>query len=283
MEQDTNVSMDFELDDGSELFADYFEEDTHSEAEAEQKENTPTEEVKEQAADTKPEEPAQTHKLKFLGNDREVSYEELITLAQKGLNADHALEKMQNSRENQLLDKLAARMGVSREQYLDIIEKNQRDSEVKQTADALAKKYPDLPTEAASEMGQMAAELERYRNAEKDAAAEKAKREEAEKPMREFVEYLNTHHPDAEYTKDITKLPEKVLNDIRAGKNPTRAMMEHEIAESAKQLKELQDKLATTEKVKAKNEQNKIQSIGSVTGNAGEGELDAFLSGLTGG
>ena len=147
----------------------------------------------------------------------------------------------------------------------------------------MGKGYPDLSVEAASEMGQMAAELERYRNAEKDAAAEKAKREEAEKPMREFVEYLNTHHPDADYTKDITKLPEKVLNDIRAGKDPTRAMMEHELAESAKQLKELQEKLAVTEKVKAKNEQNKIQSIGSVTGNAGGGESDAFLLGLSGG
>ena len=51
---------------------------------------------------------------------------------------------------------------------------------------------------------------------------------------------------------------------------------------STKQLKELQDKLATTEKVKAKNEQNKIQSIGSVTGNAGGGESDAFLLGLGG-
>ena len=282
MEQDTNVSMDFELNDGSDLFADYAE-DTNPEPAEEQNENPTTEEVKEQTEDTNPEEPAQTHKLKFLHGEREVTYDELITLAQKGLNADHALEKMQNSRENQLLDKLAARMGVSREQYLDIIEKNQKDAEIKQSADALAKKYPDLPTEAASEMGQMAAELERYRNAEKDAKAEQAKREAAEKPMREFVEYLNTRHPDAEYTRDITKLPEKVLNDIRAGKDPTRAMMEHELAEATKQLKELQDKLAVAEKVKAKNEQNKIQSIGSVTGNAGGGESDAFLFGLTGG
>lgn len=281
MEHDTNVSMDIELNDGSDLFADYAE-DTNPEPAEEQNENPTTEEVKEQPQDTNAAEPAQTHKVKFLGQEKELTYEELVTFAQKGMNADHKLEQMANSRENQLLDKLAARMGVSREQYLDIIEKNQRDSEVKQTADALAKKYPDLSVEAASEMGQMAAELERYRNAEKDAAAEKAKREEAEKPMREFVEYLNTHHPDAEYTKDITKLPEKVLNDIRAGKNPTRAMMEHEIAESAKQLKELQDKLATIEKVKAKNEQNKIQSIGSVTGNAGGGESDAFLLGLGG-
>lgn len=276
MEQDTNVSMDVELNDGSDLFMDYAE-DTNPEPAEEQA----PEEATEAAEQTTPE--PQTHKVKFLGQEKELTYEELVTFAQKGLNADHALEKMANSRENQLLDKLAARMGVTREQYLDIIEKNQRDADVKKSADALAKKYPDLPTEAASEMGQMAAELERYKNAEKDAAAEKAKREEAEKPMREFVEYLNTHHPDAEFTKDVTKLPEPVLKDIRAGKDPTRAMMEYEIAESAKQLKELQDKLATAEKVKAKNEQNKKQSIGSVTGNAGEGELDAFLSGLSGG
>lgn len=284
MEQDTNVSMDVEQNDGSELFADYFEEDTNSEAEAEQNENPTTEEAPEQTQDTNASAPVeQTHKLKFLGEEKTVSYEELVNLAQKGMNADHVLEKMANSREYQLLDKLAGRMGMTREQYLNVIEKNAEESEAKQSADALLKKFPELTPEAAAEFGKQAAELERMRNAQKDAAAEKAKREEAEKPMRDFVEYLNKNHPDAEYTKDVMKLPESVLNAMREGKDPTRAMMEYEISEAKRQIQELTDKQAAADKAKAKNEQNKKQSVGSVAGNAGDDVLDAFLSGLTGG
>lgn len=283
MEQDTNVAMDVEQNDGSDLFADYFE-DTNSEGAEEQNENPATEDAPEQTQDTNADAPVeQTHKIKFLGEEKTVSYEELVNLAQKGMNADHALEKMANSREYQLLDKLAGRMGMTREQYLNVIEKNAEESEAKQSADALLKKFPELTPEAAAEFGKQAAELERMRNAQKDAAAEKAKREEAEKPMRDFVEYLNKNHPDAEYTKDVMKLPESVLNAMREGKDPTRAMMEYEISEAKRQIQELTSKQAAADKAKAKNEQNKKQSVGSVAGNAGEGELDAFLSGLTGG
>lgn len=284
MEQDTNVAMDMNNGDGSNLFADW---DTNNQEEAEeqieQKEDTEHKEPKTEKAESEPANEPIKYKVKFLGEEKELEPDELITWAQKGMNADHKIAQYENSREIQLLDKLAAKLGVNRAQYLDMIERKSKDTEAKESAEEFTKKYPDIPKAAAEEYAKLALKLKEKEIKEAETAKEIAEREQREKPLREFVEYLNENHPNEEYTRDTAKLPKEVIEAIKAGKDPTRAFMTYELSEAKTKIKELTEKLELSEKTEKKNKENKTTTVGSVSSNTGEQPNDPFLSGLLGG
>ena len=209
----------------------------------------------ENSADTKPE----MFTVRFNGEDLELSREELIKNAQKGLNYDHVLQQrdeLRNSRELQILDRFAKESGLTREQYLDELEKMAEQRAVE------AEMNNGVPEDAARQ-------LVRYRKAEAEAqglkAAEQLKTEEKQRRQQEIAEFVKEY-------PEVKEFPQEVLDKIAAGESPLTAYRAYE-------NRELKVRLAAMEQ----NAKNRKTSVGSMKGDGAGGEVDDFLSGFLGG
>ena len=111
-----------------------------------------------------------TFRVKFLGEEKEVSEAEAIELIQKGMNYDHAVKKSAEDKEREyrstleLIDYYAKQSGVSRDEYLKGLEKQREETEVHARALELKKTHPDAPDELLLEMGRLALKAERAEN-----------------------------------------------------------------------------------------------------------------------
>lgn len=260
MEENTNLSTP--IDDGSDLFfeaeettADTSETDAGTEAEPEAEEAVETE---------KPAEQAGKLKVKYNGEEKEITYDEAVILAQKGMNYDKAIERERaaTNKVNSILEHYAAHNNMSVDEYIDYLDQQRDVMVVQQELAKVREQYPELDDNAAKEIASLRAKESRGKIEQAIASKQKAEQEAAQKPWLDFAK----RYP--EY-KDVSKIPSAVFDKVGEGLSPIEAMLEHE-------RDELKAKLEAAEK----NKTNKQKSIGSVTSTASEKEADAFLMGL---
>lgn len=216
MEEYTNPSQANEAEEimeDDDLFGDISEEDDDLFSDAEPEEEAEAQEEQTSAPDAaeKPDEKPQTLRIKYNGQEQEITLEQAAELAQKGMNYDKVLNERNglrvDARASELMRRLAEANGMDVEQYVGFVENQQKAVMLQKEAQNIRTKYPDMPDDAVQEMAEMRVN-EKHKAAEESAAARRRSEEEArQKPwmdfLREFPEY-----------KDGRELPRGVAEGI---------------------------------------------------------------------
>lgn len=223
------------------------------------------------------EEKPQMLKLKYNGEEKEVTLEEAIALAQKGMNYDKKLQELdnlKNSRQIQLIDRLAKESGMSVEDYLNNVEQQFEQQTIAKIGNDLRKKYP---------------------NADKDTLDELAKSQYAlmkqEKEKEKLIESQNKQMQQEDIEKQNDELLTQMINDFSAkypDVNLEEALKDTELVEFIEKGESLVTAYTMLENKRLKaqldaeklNNKNKLKSTGSITGEAKATENDAFRSGF---
>lgn len=223
------------------------------------------------------EEKPQMLKLKYNGEEKEVTLEEAIALAQKGMNYDKKLQELdnlKNSRQIQLIDRLAKESGMSVEDYLNNVEQQFEQQTIAKIGNDLRKKYP---------------------NADKDTLNELAKSQYAlmkqEKEKEKLIESQNKQMQQEDIEKQNDELLTQMINDFSAkypDVNLEEALKDTELVELIEKGESLVTAYTMLENKRLKaqldaeklNNKNKLKSTGSITGEAKATENDAFRSGF---
>lgn len=272
MDEYTNSSE--AIDDGSDMFVeDAPTSDTQENVEQPEQENADTVQPEQKEA---PAQKGQTLKVKYNGEEKELTFDEAVILAQKGMNYDKVTaerDTLRNSKEKQILEKFAKASGMNIEDYTRYLEDNLRTSEINTEVERMRTEYPDAPDNLLKELAEKRlagkiADREREETTQKQLEADAAKKRELE-PWLAFA----ARYPDrAELAPEEVKL-------VQAGRTPIEARLEHEKAQREKEVAELKLKLETKEK----NQKNKEKAVGSVSSTAGDSPVDdPFMRGFNG-
>lgn len=272
MNEETNVEL---MDD--ELFfdpADFTDEDfggDHTEEPEEVEE--PVEETASEPVET-PETPVETEEtpaepapelfdLKFMGETKQYTREEMTTLAQKGMNHDRilqqrdALQQFKSQHETVVSDlsRIAKQFGMEPADLLHSMEKNLR----RQRGESDAEAEANIRAERADRQLQAQKQVEDQQEAAK-------RRQQAD--VQAFV---------AKYPKlDYKTIPQSVWEDVRKGETLVSAYGRYETEQLRAENQRLQQQLA----VQAQNEKNKQNSLGSMKSGSTTQKTDPFLEAL---
>lgn len=206
----------------------------------------------------------QKYKVKYNGEEIELTLDEMIVHTQKGMNYDKVLaqkQALEQSKEFQILDYYASLQGMTRQQYTDYLIESKEKQALISEVEAVKSKYADLPDELAEEIAQIRLEQNKSKLAEKQALEEKQKQESQQK---QYMEFMATY-PDIK----PEQIPEEVWKTVSQGKD----LLSSYTAWENKQLKEKLQTLEHNNKIKSK-------SIGSATGDGISKDEDSFLKGL---
>lgn len=198
------------------------------------------------------------YKVKYNGKEMELTLDELLANAQKGLNYDHVLterDSLKNSPEFKLLDEEAAKYGLTRAEYIQHAKTN------KLVQETLAK-YPGMPEEAALEIAQLKLQEDRVKNVDESLRQQTQLAEQKNKLMASFDRIMRENKLDV--------MPNEVIELVASGRTPEDAWISYE-------NKQLKTKLAALEQ----NDKNRKTAIPSVKDNQKE-DYDPFLAGFLG-
>jgi hypothetical protein len=221
------------------------------EQEAQQTEEQ-TEAAKEETAD-------QRFVLKHLDEVREVSREEVIALAQKGMDYDRKTQKLSDTiaEYEAFLDEIAAPAGLNRTQLMDSVR-----ARVLVASEAEAGRTIS-ETEALFRVQQSRADKKRV--AEEEAQAESQRKQaEAERQQSEMLQRFATTYPEVK----AADIPPEVWAETRKSGDLVSAWAKYENARLKREKAELERRISTMEN----NEKNAKRSTGSQksAGNATE-------------
>lgn len=272
MNEETNVEL---MDD--ELFfdpADFTDEDfggDHTEEPEEVEE--PMEETASEPVEA-PETPVETEEtptepapelfdLKFMGETKQYTREEMTTLAQKGMNYDRilqqrdALQQFKSQYETVVSDlsRIAEQIGMKPDDFMHSVEKNLR----RQRGESDAEAEANIRAEKANR------QLEAQKQVEDQQEAAK-RRQQAD--MQAFV----ARYPNMDYKT----IPQSVWEDVRKGETLVNAYGRYETEQLRAENQRLQQQLA----VQAQNEKNKQNSLGSMKSGSATQKTDPFLEAL---
>ena len=266
MSEETNLNMNDEITAGVDLPESLFDDaevtaETKSEPEVAEKNSES--EVK---TDSKLQEEVgatpQTLKLKYNGEEKEISLEEAVQLAQKGMNYDHVMSERDSFKaNNEILKKCAKESGLSLEQFMAALESHSVRTAMESEMEKLEEEFPDMSEEAMEELARFRVEQKTREREAAEAEANQKALDARTKPWRDFIKVF----PEV----SIKDLPAPVVKAIEDGRTPIEAYQSHLIAE-------LQEKNKTAEQTGM----NKARSIGSATGDAIDKNKDAFLEGF---
>lgn len=211
--------------------------------------------------DTDPVPEPQVFTLKVNKEERQVSREEVIELAQKGADYDRVKEQLKGQQD--AMDVLGA---LAREAQTDIpgLLDGFRLSMLKKqglSEDAARERLAREKAERENE------QLKANRQPPAETAAQRARRE---------VEEFRQVYPKVELSDDLMK---KLMSDVQEGKTLTEAYRKHEAAEKDAKIAELERQL----EAEKQNRRNRAGSPGSQKdsgGRHGKSEFDDFLKAL---
>lgn len=285
MDEYTNLPV-FDEDDGSNLFVDATEETTEDAQKEE--EHVSTEEPDAAKADTpspdnnpdngpNADEARPGIKIVFRGEERDLTYDEAVALAQKGMHYEGVrqerddLKAARNQTDSSLreVEKWAQQAGMELPEYIQYLQTTRRSQAVEREITAIRQKYPDIPEEAAKEM----AETRIKDMDEKEQQVVQQRKSEAEraqqKPWDDFIRAYP--HMDA-----FEKIPAEVVADINDGATPIEAMLRYEKKDLQKQITDLQTKIGQLEQ----NKKNKETALPAAGGSRDTEAEDPFLAGM---
>ena len=218
----------------------------------------------------------ETFKLKVNKQEQTVTREEMVSLAQKGLDYDRVKDQQQRSQ--QTIQTLQAQLEESakHQDTLDILQLVAEKSgmTMEQIAETMYVNYRKSAgaSEDAARQELKTAKLQKELNAVKAQAAKPQKEEHQETGQEKFqkeMEEFRREYPDVKMTDEIV---DKLVPDVQAGMSITAAYRKMERTEKDARIAELERKLAAKEQ----NNKNKRTSPGSQNDSGGQRKRDAF-------
>lgn len=280
--------METTMYDGSDLFID--EEATEETA------DEAVEETTEETTDTepaeKPDQPETTEeadqaaapeadqhgtiRVKYKGEEKELSAEEAVTYAQKGMNYDAIFNELQAAKTEaqelapflQELDYWANESGMNRSEYVKFLRDNRQTQILQNEMSGIRSQYPDLPDEVVKEMAELRCKGKETETAKLEEQRAEAKKNAEFAPWQRFIEVYGIIEPD--------EIPPDVMEYVNNGLSPIEAMQKHEINELKKQIETANAQKRTEEK----NRENKKRAMPSAASQAQPDAEDSFLSGM---
>lgn len=240
--------------------------------------DTPEETAETNETDDTPQ-PTSFMTIKYNGEDKALSQEEAITMAQKGMNYDKVYGELQNYKQHfknsndlKILVEMANSAGVGVSEYLVKMQSFQNDAAIQNIADKLKEKYPEAPEELLKEMAKN--QFERTNADKRQAELDVQKSQESAElaALGKQIEALQSEYPDV----DILKLPEEVIAMAQSGETLLSAYRAYDL----KQWKDKFNNLNTELEATKKNQSNRQKSTGSLAGKAANDAMDPFLEGL---
>lgn len=266
---ETNEYPDSLFDDAEETVDTPIEEETATEEETEE----PVEE--QEVVEEKP----QTLRLKYNGEIKEVTLDEAIALAQKGMNYDkkiQELDNLKNSRELQLINRLAKESNLSVDEYLNNVEKQFEQQTIAKIGNELRKKYPNADRDTLEELAKSQYALiqqdKKYKEIEEAQKQELNEEEIEQKNDEELTQMLNEfleEYPDVNLEEELKN--EELAQLLEKGESLLSAYRKIENRRLKAQLE-----------AQRLNNKNKAKSTGSIKGDAKSIDSDAFKSGFWG-
>jgi len=240
------------------------------EDQTEDKQEKPVEEVP-------PDKPAETDqfKLKYLGEEKTVTRDEAVVLAQKGMDYDRIRSKFdalsdesaKNSESVAFLQELAQKQGLSVPDLIDQIRaKDISDKEQVDMSVALGR-VKNLRTER-----QLEAEKEKLTEKHKLETTEQAEKQATEQKRKQDISDFVKTYPDV---KDFKTIPQDVWKAVQGGETLVSAYTRYENKRLSGELEKLNKAL----EAERQNTKNKTRATGSqtTTGKAKyEDEIDKY-------
>ena len=204
-------------------------------------------------------------RVKFNGEEKDISLDEARTLAQKGMNYDHIVEERdRNKNAFDFLVEQAKRKGMTVEDYIA----GERANAVNQRIDEKMRVLRERDDDASDETLR---DLAKFELAEEDAKKKKEEAEASEIEKNNEIEGWNKlfkAHPELIEKDGQTKITDEVFKLVGEGYSPTEAYQ-------MTRIKELEEK----SKIAESAEKAKAKSIGSLRGDQTT-EEDSFLEGF---
>jgi hypothetical protein len=258
MDEDMILPEDFQMDTTPEETTETSVEETPENNEV--NESTPSEQSQET------EQPEQTPflKVKYNKEEMELDEERARELAQKGLNYDKTIERLQALESDprlSFIEDLAQQHGMTPDEYIEAVQQQREQSRI-----------DELVSQGISE--EVAQELLESRRDREERKKEKEAKAEEEKKNAEFGEFFNYFREanGREYVPNQDIIPENVWESVNQGVPLKFAYMAHENSQLRTQLSTLKQNKANASKA----------PVGSVTAHGGNeiASDDPFLAGF---
>ena len=271
MEEYTNSpELDFEMD--GDLFADEPEQTSEDAPKTEEPEQETQEAAKEPEKEPAKEPAKEKIRGKYNGKEIEWDHDEVVALAQKGMNYDkvHAeLEKVKNSTGMKVLSEYAKESGyASTDEYIADMEHHLGRVAIQRELTAIKSKTPDIPDDVANELAESRVSAKRSKMQLEESKQKALSEQEKLKPWLDY----NVKFPD------VPQPPVEVIERVRGGMSPVEAMLDWQREQKRQRDKRAQDEARSARK----NKQNKDKSVGSVASSTSAAKVDAFIMGLNG-
>ena len=243
-----------------------FDEEDEAVEETESTEDTPTEEETEEPAET---EPFMT--IRYNKEDKALSRDEAITMAQKGMNYDHLQGKYDTL--NNRLTQLAQMTGMNVEQYLEQLNTMQSNYALQQEVKALKEQYPNSDESLLKEIAQKRVNERFEQNKAQIAQTMNNEAEVQQKEIERQVAVFEKRYPNVA----ADKLDKQVYDMMNEGYTLLEAYQTY--LENQRQVKEKEEQ--QRKEVERINMKNKKKSLGNI-GTSENSTNDDFMSGFMG-
>lgn len=287
----TEVAEELTAEQGDDFLSGLDEADAADEDEAEAEESEDYDEAdqpeaeestQEQGEAQTEKEDTQLFKVKHLGQEIELTMEQMIENAQKGLDYDRIRQDrdtLKSSRKLQLLEDLAKDSGYDDvDEFVENFYENLEESRVIERADQLSAER-GIGFETAAEIAKMERENEKLKKTMQEAEKVKAKSADQQKQAVNDFNALFAKFPEIkeQYTS-YDKLPESFRQKVAQGEQPLLAWNNYLLELKDMELKQKEKEL----EIVKNNQKNKKRSVGSAKGAGQAKETDDFLKGLFG-
>lgn len=216
-----------------------------------------------------------TIRVKFNGEEKDISLEEARTLAQKGMNYDHVVSERDKNRDafNFLLEK-AKGQGITVEQLMEKERNEAANQRLEKKIEALRERDDDASEATLESLAKLELEAEEARK-----ERETAKAAESEKNAKiEAWNKLFDAHPELTQREGGTKLSQEVFDLVdKKGLSPTEAYYTVRMRE----LEEKNKELAEQNKVMTDATASRKKSVGSLSSDRAGDDEDEFLAGFS--
>lgn len=264
IEQEESLFDDIEETDDESLFDE--EEDEETVEETEETEDTPIEEETEEPAE---EEPFMT--IRYNKEDKKLSRDEAVTMAQKGMNYDRLNERYETL--NNRLNQLASMNGMDVEKYLESLNSMQTNYAIQQEVKSLKQKYPNSDEALLKEIATKNVNERLEQNKAQVAQVENNQAELQQKEIERQVSMFEKRYPNVA----ADKLDQSVYDMMNEGYTLLEAYQTYLENQRQTKEKEVQQK----QEIERINTKNKKKSLGNIGTNESS-NVDDFMSGFMG-
>ena len=283
----TEAAEELTAEQGDDFLSGLDEADAADEDEAEESEDYDEADQPEAEESTQEQGEAQTEdtqlfKVKHLGQEIELTMEQMIENAQKGLDYDRIRQDrdtLKSSRKMQLLEDLARDSGYDDvDAFVENFYENLEESRLIERAEQLSAERR-IDFETAAEIAKMERENEKLKKTMQEAEKVKAKSADQQKQAVNDFNALFAKFPEIkeQYTS-FDKLPESFRQKVAQGEQPLLAWNNYLLELKDMELKQKEKEL----EIVKNNQKNKKRSVGSAKGAGQAKETDDFLKGLFG-